>query len=954
MSYSFVLRRQTGTKYPDHKRNAFAYGCEGIFLKAVIGIKKIKKKLIVGALIGSIFLCALALFGTGLFAVYTLVAGLVEQLPDGGYKDGSYEDRLTESDLSGYNLDEMIAIASDEKVFTDDMLDSMFMERATFENLLQRVKEYNESFDEADKTIGRMHYWYETVTTEGPPDENGNPTTSTTTELRSAEEPYDYHVKASDYEDHYYQKIEWPSLYVSAVADVLTGYQVQAQEIQQGGSVADNSAESGKLVSYASKLIGKTSYTNLKYMRDVFSHFGLELPLDAKTVADAFADPVGAGVCVPFDEIADKLQNGDILCFAAPDAFVVEESTLARTYTGSGEDIILGIYAGNDTVLICESGKVMQKKLSDYKDRFYSARRTAMSEDAKNTVEIEGEEVVKSDGYTGNRIGDYVGNWVGQNDYERAQNEKYTVFIEEAAKQFNLPPDLIRANISAESGWNPDSKNSTSTASGLMQILDGTWDSNCVKCGYPAGEYSYKCDPRASIMVGAAVLNSYVYGCAKGDLVDGMGIYHFGENGYKKRGGKTGGLSATEVKKISLFCNKQFTLADLQSGAFDSVADGYTGIGYMTTNGRLMLTAGQLDMLINIFRTYFTYAFDVVRDPQITYSYSECMEKPNYGKKISGVVGDDWYEWYEPVSQLDLAEAPWLDVYYAYLNIESDKVVRHDRWTSNQMTLWDSYDGTWYSTLVNVLPLGDDAIYRYKLYSGMAKSIIEYDKDSTHILYAGAGADTVGGGVVNGSTINWASGGGYQIPDGYNSIQIPESAGGMSIPLYLQYDGKWGQILFGGGNIGSSGCGATSMAMVVTYLTGKQVTPDMVVAKIGNRYYTPGAGQSWDMPGGVAAIFGIQLVTQCTANAEKILQYLKAGYPVVVSTTGKGTTQEFTKNGHYIVLRGLDEHGKVLVNDPNDNTSTKQHYLKSYDVNFIVGECTENRSNTKPMWVFSK
>lgn len=918
---------------------------------------KLKKKLIITAIVAlcSLFLLgALALVGTGLFAVYTLVSGVVDQLPeDLVYTDGTFEDQLTKSDLSGYDLDKMIEAAADKNIFTDDMLDALFMERDTFQHLLQRVKEYNETFDEADKSIGKMHYWYETETEEGPPDKDGNPTTISRRVKHTAEETSSYHVTAANYEDHYYQKILWQSLYVSAVADVLTSYQVQSQEIQEGGSVADNTAEAGELVTYASGMIGK-SYTNLDFVRNVFSHFQLELPLDAKTIADAFADPVGQGTCRPLDDIKDKLQNGDILCFAAKGSIVTDESTLARTYVGSGEDITIGIYIGNDTVLISENGIVKQANLSEYSERFYSARRTAMSEDAKNTVEIEGQEVIKSDGYTGNRIGDYVGNWVGQNDYERSQNEKYTEYINEAASLYNLPPDLIRANISAESGWNPDSKNSTSTASGLMQIVDRTWNANCVQCGYPSGDYSYKCDPRASIMVGAAILHSYIYGDAKGDLVDGMGMYHFGSDGYKNRGGKTGGgLSATEVKKLSLFCNKQFTLADLQSGAFDSVADGYMGIGYITTNGRLMLTDGQLNILMNTFKTYFTYAFDVVRDSRLHYSYAECQGKPNYGKKISGIVGEDWYEWYEPVSQLDLAEAPWLDVYYAYLNIEADKVIRHDRWVTNQMQLWDAYDGTWYETLVDVLPKGDEAGYRYNLYKGMAKSVIEYDKDENHILYAGAGADSVSSGIVNGSTIGWASGGGYNIPDGYTSIQIPESAGGMSIPLYLQYDSKWGSIPFGGGNIGSSGCGAASMAMVVTYLTGRQVTPDMIVGQIGNRYYA-GSGQSWDMPGGVAAIYGIKLVKQCPVNAELILKYLKEGYPVVVSTSGFGTTQEFTTAGHYIVLRGLDGNGKVLVNDPNDNTTTKQHYLKAYDANFIVSECIINHSTVKPMWVFSK
>lgn len=916
-------------------------------------MKTLKRKLILWGIAGGFLLLALGLFGTGLFAIYTMVNGLVEQLDDGGFYDGNYEHHLTMSDLSGYDIDKMIDVVSDPNVFDDEMLDAVFMERTTFLNLLNRVKEYNKTFDSADKVIGRMHYWYETVESEGPPDKEGNPTTVSTAVLRSAEEDYAYHVSAAPYEDHYYADILWQSLYVSAVADVLTSYQVPASSIQNGDSFVDNSREAEELIAYASSLLGSDAYTNFDYVRSVYDHFEFSIPDDAKTTADAFSDYVGSGICVSVDEVRDSLAAGDIVCFAAEGAIVTDRETSQRTYTGSGEDITLGIYAGDGTVLICENGKVRQKPLDSYRNRFYSARRTAMSEDAAKKTEVDGEEIVKGDGYASNKIGDYVGNWQPVNEYEAAQNQKYTPFIMKAAEIFNLPPDLVRANISAESAWNPRATNSKSTAKGLMQILDGTWDSYCVKCGYPAGDYSYKYDPEASIMVGAAVLNSYLYGGASGDVVDGLGMYHEGINGYKKKGGKNGGLCPTEVKKMSRFCNKQFTINDLQSGAYDSVADGYTGIGYISTNGRLILTDGQLDILMNTFKTYYTYTFDVVRDEQMRYSYSECEGLPNKGKKTAGSA-NDWYEWYEPLSQLDLAETPWMDVYYAYLNIESEKVIRDDRWAVNQMQIWETYEGSWYNALTGILPQGDEAEYRYQLYRGLSASVMEYQEGSDHVLYTGAGANTVGGGVVDGTTIDWASGGGYDLPDGYTSIQIPGSAGGMSIPLYLQYDSNWGSVRFGGGDIATSGCGATSMAMIITYLTKKQVTPDMVVAKIGNRYYVPGFGQGWGMPGGVAEIFGIKKLYEGTVNAEKILQYLKQGNPVLVSTTGKGTTREFTKNGHYIVLRGLDDRGRVLVNDPNDNTSSKQHYLKAYDVNFIVSECTENRRLPKHMWAFGK
>lgn len=56
----------------------------------------------------------------------------------------------------------------------------------------------------------------------------------------------------------------------------------------------------------------------------------------------------------------------------------------------------------------------------------------------------------------------------------------------------------------------------------------------------------------------------------------------------------------------------------------------------------------------------------------------------------------------------------------------------------------------------------------------------------------------------------------------------------------------------------------------------------------------------------------------------------------------KGT---FTRGGHFIVLRGITEDGKILVNDPNDNAK-KQHFNRSFDLSLIKREA-------KAFWCFN-
>lgn len=167
------------------------------------------------------------------------------------------------------------------------------------------------------------------------------------------------------------------------------------------------------------------------------------------------------------------------------------------------------------------------------------------------------------------------------------------------------------------------------------------------------------------------------------------------------------------------------------------------------------------------------------------------------------------------------------------------------------------------------------------------------------------------------------------------SASVP--AGGLPIPIYHQYDY---QQAYGSGTIAQYGCGPTSFAMVVSYLKNEVITPADVVAWCGNRYYVPGQGTSWDFYSAAAAHYGIGSVTS-TNSAASVLQALKEGKPVI-SSQSPGL---FTRGGHYIVLRGVTETGKVLVNDPNDNDS-KNYQQREFDLQ------KEIHSTSKCYWIF--
>lgn len=167
----------------------------------------------------------------------------------------------------------------------------------------------------------------------------------------------------------------------------------------------------------------------------------------------------------------------------------------------------------------------------------------------------------------------------------------------------------------------------------------------------------------------------------------------------------------------------------------------------------------------------------------------------------------------------------------------------------------------------------------------------------------------------------------------------PYSGSYQDMPLYLQYSGPWSSVAYGNGTIRNKGCAPTCLAMVLSYMKGQQILPSDVVAWTGNRYYVNGAGSSWDIFGAVASNWGIS----CRGlghSQSNMLAALSEGKPVIASM-GPGT---FTKGGHFIVLTGLTDDGKITVNDPNDSAK-KNHKGTAFDVSLIMRE-------SKNFWSF--
>ena len=164
-------------------------------------------------------------------------------------------------------------------------------------------------------------------------------------------------------------------------------------------------------------------------------------------------------------------------------------------------------------------------------------------------------------------------------------------------------------------------------------------------------------------------------------------------------------------------------------------------------------------------------------------------------------------------------------------------------------------------------------------------------------------------------------------------------ASASQVPLYLQYDAAWKDVPYGNSTMKKTGCCPTCLAMVFSYFQGRSIYPTEVVAWAGNRYYVSGSGTAWTIFEPAAAHWNIGCVN-IGKDAEKMTDALRKG-KLVVASMGPGT---FTKGGHFIVLTGITDSGKIKVNDPNDS-SMKNHAGMEFAVSLIIREC-------KNMWMF--
>jgi len=148
------------------------------------------------------------------------------------------------------------------------------------------------------------------------------------------------------------------------------------------------------------------------------------------------------------------------------------------------------------------------------------------------------------------------------------------------------------------------------------------------------------------------------------------------------------------------------------------------------------------------------------------------------------------------------------------------------------------------------------------------------------------------------------------------------------VPLFLQWDPRWGYMKYGDGYMANNGCGPTCLAMVVTYLTGNADASPAKIAKYADDggYYYNGAGTAWSLMSRGCLDYGVYAV-EIGLGEEAMSEAVTTGHPII-AIVGRG---DFTDGGHFIVLTGY-ENGEFTVNDPYSvkNSEKKWSYERLY------------------------
>ena len=151
------------------------------------------------------------------------------------------------------------------------------------------------------------------------------------------------------------------------------------------------------------------------------------------------------------------------------------------------------------------------------------------------------------------------------------------------------------------------------------------------------------------------------------------------------------------------------------------------------------------------------------------------------------------------------------------------------------------------------------------------------------------------------------------------------------VPLIYQSD--YTNVNYGTGTLATHGCGIASLSMVASYYNDTDIMPDELAVKY--RGYGSKSGTDHGIYEKTADELGLpfqEMVHYSNKDdLDKVVNALNEGCVVVAKAKADSV---FTDRGHYIVLTGVSEDGKIYVNDPNKYNYNNKYLADGYENGF--------------------
>lgn len=139
---------------------------------------------------------------------------------------------------------------------------------------------------------------------------------------------------------------------------------------------------------------------------------------------------------------------------------------------------------------------------------------------------------------------------------------------------------------------------------------------------------------------------------------------------------------------------------------------------------------------------------------------------------------------------------------------------------------------------------------------------------------------------------------------------------------------EYGDVMYGSGTIKDNGCSVCCMAVAATYLTGHQYYPDELARWFGSK-----AENNVDRLRYMANALHLPMTE--AENYNFVKEALWEGKIVIQLMNSKSL---FTKSQHFILLKGFNSDGKIMVYDPSNSNQSSWYLADKFENGFTTDE----------------